>query len=79
MTVDIEALGPLPCPFCGAAPFVGSRASDCTKTGRWHWIGCYCGGYSSTAYRCGETAAEALRLWNTRAAVARAALEVTDG
>jgi Lar family restriction alleviation protein len=60
---------PLPCPFCGRAPSAGHRTSDCTDSGEWHWIACYCGNCAATAHIGMPTAAEALAKWNRRAPV----------
>lgn len=59
-------LEPLPCPFCGAFPEVRERSSDVTDTKWWHSISCFCGGYSTCAYKGGRTYTDALAAWNTR-------------
>lgn len=57
----------LPCPFCGAAPTRGSRPSDHTPTGEFHFISCFCGGYSTNAWKGADSEAAVARAWNTRA------------
>jgi len=62
----------LPCPFCGSAPKVTERASIETATGRFWFIACFCGGYSTCAHKNGETEEKAYKAWNTRASATRA-------
>lgn len=62
------------CPFCGLAPRELSRtAAPDMPYSFVHFISCYCGGYSATAYQHGtgktreEAEQDAARKWNRRA------------
>jgi hypothetical protein len=62
------------CPFCGRIPKTSHRPeSEASGGGHVAFVGCYCGGYASTAHQMGhaETVqaaiAEVVEKWNTRA------------